>query len=386
MNRFMTLLGAALWALPAYALEIETVYLRQLTEPPKVLSNLDARPEDLGLAGAQLGLADNATTGQFMGQNYRLSVTDVEIGGDLIAAAKDSLAQSRLLVIDASAAEMQAIADLPEAAGALLFNATAAENELRDGGCRANLFHTTPSRAMLADALIQFLAQKRWANLALIAGPRPGDQAFAAALEQSSKKFRLNLRDREDWSFDADMRRSAGAELPLFTQNLRSHDILLVADEVGDYARYIPYNTWSARPVAGSTGLSPVAWSRVVEQWGAAQLQSRFTDQHGRPMQAGDYGAWAALRAIGEAVTRTGSADPAVLRAYMLGDQFALAGFKGRPLSFRAWNGQLRQPIPLVTSDAAVAMAPMEDFLHQGNELDTLGLDQPDSSCTAFNE
>ncbi|MEO0362499.1 MAG: branched-chain amino acid ABC transporter substrate-binding protein, partial [Pseudomonadota bacterium] len=69
---------------------------------------------------------------------------------------------------------------------------------------------------------------------------------------------------------------------------------------------------------------------------------------------------------------------------YMLGGAFELAGFKGRPLTFRAWNGQLRQPVPLTHPRALAALAPLEGFLHQRNELDTLGIDEPESACAAF--
>ncbi len=78
------------------------------------------------------------------------------------------------------------------------------------------------------------------------------------------------------------------------------------------------------------------------------QLQNRFEEATGREMSSRDYAAWAAVRTIGEAVTRTNSADPTVLRAFILSDKFALDGFKGRSLSYRSWNGQLRQPMPVV--------------------------------------
>ncbi len=55
-------------------------------------------------------------------------------------------------------------------------------------------------------------------------------------------------------------------------------------------------------------------------------------------------------------------------------------------MNYRGWNGQLRQPIPLVTGRAVVATAPLDGFLHQVSELDTLGIDQPESKCTAFAE
>ena len=99
-----------------------------------------------------------------------------------------------------------------------------------------------------------------------------------------------------------------------------------------------------------------------------------------------DYAAWAAYRSLGEAVTRTKSGDSEVLREYILSDEFELAGFKGRAMNFRDWNGQLRQPIPLVTDRAVVAMALLEGFLHQRTELDTLGIDLAESRCPAFKE
>lgn len=365
-------------------IEINIQYIKQLVDAPPTLSNLDPIPEDLGTHGAELGLQDNATTGRFLGQTYSLTVTEVDAGGDFAEAVRSALSSSDLLVLDAPQEQVLMAADMPETAGALLFNTRAADVALRSDACRANLLHTLPSYAMKADALMQFFVQRRWEDIALIAGERPDDQAWADTLENSARKFGLKFGARKTWVFDADMRRNASQEVPLFTQELGDYDVLLVADAADDFARYIPYNTWRPRPVAGSAGLRPVTWHRVVEQWGAAQLQSRFDTLADRPMQDRDYAAWAAVRAIGEAVTRTGAADAETLRAFMLSQEFELAGFKGAPLTFRTWNGQLRQPIPIVHERALVAQAPLEGFLHQRTELDTLGLDQPESRCTAF--
>lgn len=384
MTGFAALALALLGAPAAAQIDVTVHYLTVERDLPPTLSNLDPRPEGLGRDGAAVGVEDNATTGRFLGQTYVLVEHVAGLGDDPAEVARAALAESPFLVVDGPAEALLSIADLPEARGALIFNAAERAVALRDGDCRANLLHTAPSTAMRTDALAQFLVVKRWDALPLIAGAHPQDLAFAAALERSLAKFGLEVADRKDWAFDADMRRNAGAEVPLFTQGFGDYDALLVADELHDFGRYVPYNTWEARPVAGSEGLVPVAWAPVVEQWGAAQLQSRFEAAAGRDMAPEDYGAWAAVRAIGEAVTRTSSADPATIRAFLLSDDFELAGFKGRPLTFRAWNGQLRQPIPLVHPRALVASAPLEGFLHQRTELDTLGLDEPESACTAF--
>jgi ABC transporter substrate binding protein (PQQ-dependent alcohol dehydrogenase system) len=359
-------------------------YLQVAQPAPPTLSNLDPVPEDTGLAGARSGLQDNATTGKFLGQTYELMEGQVPEGADVLAAAREMLAATRYLVIDARAADLLAIADLPEAQGALLFNATSGDLALRDGACRANLLHSYPSDAMRTDALAQFFVKKRWDDLVMIAGTHPADQSYAEAMRRSLTKFGLRLDAEKEWVFDADMRRNAAQEVPLFTQDFGDYDALILADEVQDFGRYVLYNTWAARPVAGSEGLTAVGWSPVIEQWGAAQLQSRFVQQNGRDMNAQDYAAWAAVRTLGEAVTRTNAVDVATLRGYILSDAFELAGFKGRPLTYRDWNGQLRQPIALTHPRALVAQAPLEGFLHRVNEMDSLGLDRPESACEEF--
>lgn len=386
--RALTLaLGFAISVTAARAeVTLHATYLRFEQPPAPVLSNLDPVPEDDGIAGAQLGLEDNASTGRFLGQAYMLDIVSLPAGTDPVPAAEAALATSPFLIVDGGFDEVTAIADLAAAKDALIFSVSAADERLRGADCRANLFHTGLSYSMRSDALMQVLLSKRWVQLALISGPRPADRLWAESLKGSARKFGLTIVDELDWDERADLRRTASSEVPILTQDLPDHDVVVVADETDDFARYIAMNTWAPRPIAGSEGLVPTGWSTVVEQWGAAQLQSRFEELAGRAMRPHDYAAWAAFRTLGEAVTRTGSADPVTLRTYILSEEFELAAFKGRPLSYRRWNGQLRQPVPVVTPRALVAEAPLEGFLHERNELDTLGLDQTESACTAFGE
>lgn len=359
-------------------------YLHIDQDIPPTLSNLDQVPEDLGLTGARTGIADNTTTGKFLGHTYELIDERVTQGEDPLPAAQALLSKTDFLILNAAPDVMLQIADLPEAQGALLFNASAGDAALRDEECRRNLLHTLPSVSMRTDALAQVLVQKRWSDLAMIVGGHASDVSYAEAMRNSLIKFGLKSGPEKEWLFDADMRRNAAQEVPLFTQELGDYDALIVADEAHDFGRYILYNTWAARPVVGSEGLTAETWHRVIEQWGAAQLQSRFSELSDRPMESEDYAAWAAIRTVGEAVTRTGSGNAKTLRDYILSDDFELAGFKGRPLTYRTWNGQLRQPIAVVHPRAMVAQAPLEGFLHRINELDTLGLDQPESRCEVF--
>jgi len=370
---------------PVYAKEqtvVNVLYLKiQQAERP-TLSNLDPIPEDLGLKGAELGVKDNNTTGSFLGYKFDLDVKQFE--EDDVEAAKLAIKESdaNYVLLDMNAEQQLAVANDEQK---LFFNVRSYDTSLRNESCRANLFHTLPSYAMRADAFMQFLIKKKWNKIHLLEGNSAEDTAFAGALRHSAKKYQLKFKQDAKWLLDGDLRRQAAAEVSLLTQKFGDYDVLFVADEWNDFARYIRYNTWKPRPVFGGDGLQSLAWSSVFEQWGATQLQSRFKSVAERRMQNEDYASWIALRAIDEANVKTKFGDVASQRAYLLNDA-ELAGFKGRPLSFRTWNGQLRQPIGLAHQSAVVAMAPLEGFLHQRNELDGLGYDKPESTCKAFEE
>ena len=361
-------------------------YLRQEVTPSATLSNLDPVPEDLGLAGARLAINDNTTTGAFLGHTYALNTISVPPGGPLLDAARTALASSDFLIVDADAPEIVTVADLPEAQGKLLFNVASGAAALRSDDCRRNLLHTLPEDAARGDALMQFLVAKGWVKLVMIIGPNPVDADLANTLRHSATKFGIALLAEKTWNFDTDLRESTMDEIPRFLQDLPDHDVMLIADATDDFGRYVEHNQWVPRPVAGSDGIMPLGWSHTIESWGAVQLQGRFETLAERNMQSRDYAAWLAVRAIGEAVTRTGQGDAERLRSYMLSDAFTLDGFKGRGLTFRQWNGQLRQPIALANARALVAQAPLEGFLHQRNEMDSLGIDQPESHCTVFGD
>jgi ABC transporter substrate binding protein (PQQ-dependent alcohol dehydrogenase system) len=171
-------------------------------------------------------------------------------------------------------------------------------------------------------------------------------------------------------------------EMPVFTQEAADHDVVVAADESEVFATYLPYRTWIPRPVAGSAGLVPGSWHPSFEQWGAKQIQNRFVKATGRRMNSKDMQAWTAVRIIGEAATRTNSGSPEKIAAFIKDPGFSIAAFKGQRVTFRPWNWQLRQPILLSDARNVVSVSPQEGFLHQVSELDTLGVDQPETKCT----
>jgi len=371
-------------------LVVDVVRLSRDVEPPVPLSLLDERIEDEGFGGAELGLRDNATTGGFLGHEYRLENVRLAEDEDLGARVEALVADGRgLFLADLELADLLAAADA--APDALLLNVRAADDSLRNEDCRANLLHVPPSRAMLADALAQYLVWKRWTEVVLVTGRHPEDAAYARAIERSAKRFRLDVVETRDWTREPGARRtdsghhSAQQEIPTFAR-FDDHDVVLVADERDEFGEYFTYRTERPRPVAGTQGLMPTAWHRAHEQWGATQIQRRFEALVGRDMTARDYAHWVAMRALGEAVTQTGEGDVATVGEFLMSDRLTLAAFKGVPLSFRTWNGQLRQPVLLVGPRMLVSVSPQDGFLHERTEFDTLGYDEPESACERFGD
>jgi ABC transporter substrate binding protein (PQQ-dependent alcohol dehydrogenase system) len=360
---------------------IPIAYVSQVLERPPKLSNLDLPPPDEGIAGGQLSIQDNNTTGKFLEQEFSLKALSVPPDGDAIAALQALLREGlQFVILNVPAETLLQMADAARGSDVLLFNAGAPDDRLRDTNCRGNVLHIAPSRAMLADALAQYLIWKRWRDWFLVTGRREGDRQFASALKNAAKKFGAKVVAERTWDFGADARRTAESEVPVFTQGV-DYDILTVADELGEFGEYLAYRTWLPRPVAGTQGLIPTTWHRTHEQWGAAQLQSRFLKTFGRQMTPLDYQVWASSRAIAEAATRTKSTDFNAIKDYMLSGNFELAGFKGQKLTFRSWDRQLRQPILLAGPKAMVSVSPQQGFLHPISQLDTLGLDEPESHC-----
>jgi ABC transporter substrate binding protein (PQQ-dependent alcohol dehydrogenase system) len=149
----------------------------------------------------------------------------------------------------------------------------------------------------------------------------------------------------------------------------------------GEFALSAPFDTQSPAAVIGAAGLVPRAWHWSYLRHGAPQVHGRFERLHGRRMHAADWGAWIAVRAIGEAVARAKTTDTAGIIAFMKSEQFRIDGSKGQPLTFRPWDLQLRQPIMLTTENWVTARAPIEGFKHRVNDLDTLGFEERDKAC-----
>jgi len=383
-------LGLALLATGALAddpVEIGIGYLHRAKVKP-TLSLMTTPAENDGVAGARLAIEDNNTTGRFLNQHFTLDEKRLKDEDDPAAAASELASRGiGLILVDLPADGLLKAADAVRDRGVVVFDVGAIDDRLREEDCRGNVIHTAPTRSMLADGLAQYLVWKQWKRWLLVTGSHPEDKLYADALRRSAKRFGAKIVEERVFEDTGGARRTDSGvtqiqrQMPVFTQQAAAYDVLVAADESEVFASYLPYRTWDPRPIAGSAGLIPSSWDAAHDQWGAIQMQNRFLKLNARRMTALDMQAWTAARMIGEAASRVKSNVAKAMLDFLKGPDFSLAAFKGQRLTLRDWNLQLRQPILLADGRMVVSVSPQEGFLHQVSELDTLGVDRPETKC-----
>ena len=264
--------------------------------------------------------------------------------------------------------------------GAMVLNVSSDSDALRNEACSSAMLHTYPSRQMMTDSFAQYLAARNWRKVLLLQGPLPADQLQAAAMVSSAKRYGLKILQTKPFKLSGDPRERDLFNTRLLT-NERDHDMVAVMDSQGEFARTLPYATQWPRPVMGSNGLMAMAWHPQWERHGGPQVSRRFQKMSKRPMQSQDWAAWMAMKAVAAGLVGNPKADISQQLKQLRGGELFVDGNKGPRLSFRSWDGQLRQPILLGHSDGIVGLAPLEGVLHPTEVMDTLGMDQKESKC-----
>jgi ABC transporter substrate binding protein (PQQ-dependent alcohol dehydrogenase system) len=366
--------------------EVRFVYLTRDGDPwykkGRPYTGLTLREHHRAIEGIKVGLRESRIIGRAAGLAYKLEEIELEkdrIATDAIRAVLSDGA-ARIFILDLP---LEDVLEAGRALGAeelILFNPRHQDDGLRGVDCSPVLFHTAPSYAMLMDALAQYLFKRNWKEVLALAGPDDSDTHWNAAFTASARKFRLEIVGTRPFVLSNDPRQRDQTNFALLTSGA-DYDVIFLADSVGEFGRYLPYQTKDARPVVGSEGLVASAWHWTWERHGAPQLNQRFDRIAERHMMGPDWAAWVAVKAVVAATQYTKSRDVAMLRSALRSDDFRIDTYLGAPSNFRPWNNQMRMNILLHTHNAVIARAPIDGFLHQKNNLDTLGIDAGESTC-----
>jgi ABC transporter substrate binding protein (PQQ-dependent alcohol dehydrogenase system) len=333
-------------------------------------------------AGAQVGIDEAAPLVRLLNTDFTLDRIVVKSPADVASAVLQAAdAGTHFFLIDVPADAYRPLAAAVRGRDLFLFNVSEPDDALRRDLCAAEFVHVYPSRAQLMDGLVQYVVSRKWTNLLEFQGPSPDDAAMTAAFEHSVQKFGAHIVAQRKFKPGTDPRDREQNDPLLLSALNRDFDVVFVADSDFDFARTVPYHLVRPRPVIGSIDLEPVAWHWTWDHNGAPQVNSRFEKRSGgRRMEGPDWAAWIAVKMIVQSALHTRAADFSTQRAFILGDG-SFDGDKGLAVSVRAWDHQVRQAVLLAAPYEVVAGAPIEGFLHQTNALDTLGDDQPESTC-----
>lgn len=140
-----------------------------------------------------------------------------------------------------------------------------------------------------------------------------------------------------------------------------------------------------ARATAGGSPLV-TTWDASLQSFGADTLNQRFRARFDRPMDGDAWAGWFSVKAFAEGVLRVSHASSAALIDFFESDRGGVDGHKGRPLSFRPWDHQLRQPLYLRTSPeqrtpVEVPRATGDPGRDSRDILDVLGTKREESPC-----
>jgi ABC transporter substrate binding protein (PQQ-dependent alcohol dehydrogenase system) len=333
-------------------------------------------------AGAEVGIDEAAPLVRLLDTDFTLDRIVVKSPADVapavLQAADDG---THFFLIDAPADAYRPLAAAVRGRDVLLFNVSEPEDALRRDLCAAEFVHVYPSRAQLMDSLVQYVVSRKWTNLLELQGPSPDDAAMTTAFEHSVQKFGAHIVAQRKFKPGTDPRDREQNDPALLSAINRDFDVAFVADNDFDFVRTVPYHLVRPRLVMGSIDLEPLAWHWTWDHNGAPQVNSRFEKRSGgRHMEGADWAAWVAVKMIVQSALHTRSVDFSTQRAFILGAG-SFDSDKGLAVSVRAWDHQVRQAVLLAAPYEVVASAPIEGFLHQTNELDTLGDDQPESTC-----
>jgi hypothetical protein len=132
-----------------------------------------------------------------------------------------------------------------------------------------------------------------------------------------------------------------------------------------------------------------VAWHHTLERYGAAQLNDRFRARFSRPMPPAAWVGWMAVKIAWESAAGPRATRPPAER--LAGPGARYDGHKGRPLDFRPWDHQLRQPLYVVeaatreaggaAAESRVTTVPDGPGESTRVALDRLGATREESAC-----
>nr|PZN92009.1 MAG: hypothetical protein DIU52_01185 [bacterium] len=314
--------------------------------------------------GAVLGAEEAARTAELLRRRFDLVTVRVGGGQEVEEAVRRLVAEEGVYAVigGADAETFAALSSAAERHGVLFLNAGCADPVARAEHCRRHTLHVAASAAMYVDAVVQWAAGeaglRRWCfvGAATPAGAAVYERARRALAAQGGEAVgRIEVRAGTD-DFAA-----------VFREVERTGADLVFVDLAGEAWRRFLEHYSAAAPAFELTGLAPEdagefagqgagprvgtwprMWHHTLSRFGATQLNERYYDRFGLEMDALGWAGWFAVKVAWEAANRASTTEGPELVRFLESARATFDGHKGRRLSFRPWDHQLRQIVYLV--------------------------------------
>jgi ABC-type branched-subunit amino acid transport system substrate-binding protein len=310
------------------------------------------------IMGAQLGAEEADVTAGMFGTKVELIIEDAATPENLLPLARKLSTQEHLSAIiaaldDPTTASLSAFAQRERV---VCLNTAARGGDLRGEKCHRSTFHVEPDLAMYAHAIGQWLVQnnrKRWHYV--VSDGSAGQEIYHRAnrflqhhggtdhgrfvITPGQSDFRDVLAHLARGDAEAIVVALEGEALRYFLQQYKASGLsMLLAGVPLDMIAL-----WQASPES-LQGVWVTSWYHGLERFSARELNRRFFRRFEKPAEGFAWTNWAAVKLVIEGVLRSASTEATTLISYLEGAP-PFDGHKGRALTFRDWNHQLRQPL-----------------------------------------
>jgi branched-chain amino acid transport system substrate-binding protein len=356
--------------------------------------------------GVQLGTEEaNITAGMFA-TRVELILEDAVTADNAAAIAGKLITQTGLTALIGALDDRTTalLSDLSQRRHVLFFNAAARGGHLRGANCHRYTFHIEPELAMYTQAIGQWLVRNKRTRWHFVAA----EDALSQEALQRADRF---LRDHGGAALGRFIIAAGQRDFaPVFTQLSGGDQEAVIVALPGDELQHFLSQYQAAgltALVAGAPldtiamwhndpdhvqGVWATSWYHELERYSGRELNARFVRRFGQPAEAYAWASWAAVKLIIEGVLRSASTQASDLLRYFESAP-AFDGHKGKALTFREWNHQLRQPLFIVKA-REVKPANARDLFEPIAELpspargqsvvellDTLGEPRAESPC-----
>lgn len=295
-------------------------------------------------------------------------------GQDVIAAAEELVDTDEVFALAGGFDDEEArlLSEWAGERGVPFINLLSSDDALRNEMCNASTFHMSPSAAMYLDALAGWYVRAGFRNWFTIVGDTDQAQAQHERLLWGLGERHFGAREAgtatmaSGGALDADTIaaiESAGADfVVLLVPPQDQLSALAALEDAGldlmvtgfpdpaAQTREFFVQSSEAAPNLGS-GMRATAWEPTIDAYGARELNARYMQRWGDPMEQAAWATYQAVKAFFEAATFSGSTDADSVFEYLTAPNSVFDVWKGIGTSFRPWDHQMRQPLYLVDID-----------------------------------